>query len=110
MAASKADKSWVKTEKGKKALKDRWDKRRASGKDKAWNKGLTKETDKRLEIASENNKHYRELGVLSNIGDHMRGKEFTEEHKAKLSEIAKNRPKIRCEFCNEEHIKQMYIR
>jgi hypothetical protein len=90
--------------------KKAWDTRRKNGKDIPWNKGLSKEENDSLKKSSELNKHYRKLGRLSNIGDIMRDKEFDEEHKKKLSETAKNRPKIKCEFCGEEHIKQMYVR
>jgi hypothetical protein len=103
-------KNWLESEESKKALSDRWIKRKENGTDVPWNKGLKKENNPALQKLSEWNTLYREQGKLSNIGDVMRGKEFSQEHKTKLSEIAKNRPKIVCEHCGKSVVKQMYVR
>ncbi len=76
----------------------------------SWNDGLTKETDSRMQKASDKNKHYRELGVLSNIGDVVRGTTFSRSHKDKLSFRAKHRQKIRCEYCSNDFTPGMYTR
>jgi hypothetical protein len=110
IAQSNADKTWMKTDKGKEAFRKRQETKKKRGTDKTWNVGLTKEIDKRLEKASLDNKRNRELGLLSNIGDVMRGKPFDEKHKEKLSDIAKNRDKIICDLCGVAVIKQMYVR
>ena len=47
---------------------------------------------------------------MTNIGNIMRGKEFSEEHKKKLSIIASKREKVECPLCGVTTIKQMIIR
>ncbi len=49
-------------------------------------------------------------GYKSNIGDIMRGKEFSEDHRRKLAEKANNRAKIRCPLCGVSATKQMLVR
>jgi hypothetical protein len=40
-------------------------------------------------------------GKLHCIGDSMRGKEFDNEHKSKLSYKASNEEKVQCEVCSK---------
>jgi len=58
----------------------------------------------------EANLQARESGRLSIIGDHMRGKEFSEEHRAKLSNKAFTRERLKCSFCGCSTTKQMLVR
>ena len=74
--------------------------RRAAAANAVWD-------EKRRKRASEVNKKARAEGKLANIGDIMRGKEFSEEHKQKLSEIAKKREKVKCPLCGVSAIKQV---
>jgi len=67
-------------------------------------------TDKHRQKLRENNLKARQEGKLSNIGDIMRGKEFSEDHKQKLAEIARKREKVECSFCGGYVIKQMLAR
>jgi hypothetical protein len=110
-AQKNADKSWMKTPEGKALLKEAqrisWEK---GNRPDPWNKGLTKDKDIRLVEYSERAKQHMSEGRIHCIGDSMRGKEFTDEHKEKLIQKALNRPKIKCEICGKEVIKQMYAR
>ena len=63
-----------------------------------WNKG------KKCKIISENVKKQSQTGNFHCIGDHWRGKFFSEEHKAKLSQRAIDRQKHICEFCGKENL------
>ena len=58
----------------------------------------------------EANLQARESGKLSIIGDHMRGKEHSEEHRKKLSDKASNREKLECPICGCFTVKQMLVR
>jgi ribosomal protein S27AE len=109
-AQQNASKDWMKTEAGKKKLRDGWIKRKEKGLGTAWNKGKTKENHEGLKKLSEHNKKMRSEGRLSNIGDLMRGKSLDDNHKEKLSKAAKNRPKKTCPHCGKSVIIQMFNR
>lgn len=111
IAQQNADKSWMKTPEGRELMSKAQRKAIASGnKPPPWNKGLTKELDHRLQEASERAKIHQQEGKISCIGDHLRGKTFTDNHKQSLSASARNRSKIRCEHCDKEVIPQMHKR
>lgn len=76
----------------------------------AWNKGLTKDTHAALRESSIRSKRHQELGIIHSIGDSMRGKEFSNEHKKKLSEIKKMAPYLKCPHCGKEAKSGMYAR
>ena len=109
LSQKNADKSWMKTDKGKEILSKRWDKRKLNG-FTIWNKGLTKDTSEGLRKLSAINKEHRKLGKLSNIGDVMRGKKRTEAHKQNLSASLRNIKPIRCPHCGKEAKPGMYSR
>lgn len=96
-----ADKSWMKTKKGKEILSKRWEKRKANG-HSIWNKGLKKEMSVGLQKLSLINKKYRELNKLSNIGDIVRGTQLSDSQKEKLSKAALALKTIKCPHCNKE--------
>lgn len=110
LAQKNADKTWVKTDWGKQRLKDRWKTRRERGNDVPWNKGLTKNDHPSIMKASEVNLNLRKEGKLANIGDLMKGASFSEEHKQKLSQRAKNRKKVLCTHCEKEFPPGMFSR
>jgi len=106
-----ADKSWMKTLEGRALMKEAHRRSKELGnRPEPWNKGKTKDNDQRLKEYSERAKEHQRQGKIKCIGDAMRGKEFDEEHRKKLSLKAKNREKVICEHCHKEVIKQMYIR
>jgi hypothetical protein len=111
-AQSSASKDWMRTEAGKKKMRDAWVKRKEKGLGIPWNKGRTKEDHEGLKKLSEINKKMRteDPSRLSNIGDINRGKSFDDNHKEKLSKAAKNRPRKTCPHCGKSVIKQMFIR
>jgi len=88
-----------------------WKTRRKNKKTKTWNKNLKKgnagKYEKSFDKLSQSLKKARAEGKLANIGDIMRGKELSEEHKQKLSEIAKKREKVKCPLCGVSAIKQV---
>lgn len=96
-AQKHADKSYFKTEEWKQKFS------KIMKGHTPWNKGLTKEKDKRIKDQAELTKKYMKEGKLNNIGDVVRGTSFTEEHKNKLKEKAKNRMKIKCIHCGLEY-------
>ena len=111
IAQKNADKTWMKTPEGRALLREAQQKSISTGrKPQPWNKGLNKDKDTRLVEYSERAKQHMSEGRIHCIGDSMRGKEFTDEHKEKLIQKALNRPKIKCEICGKEVIKQMYVR
>ncbi len=110
IAQSNGDKSWMKTPAGKLALRNRWVNRRLHGTDIPWNKGLTKETNIILQQSSTHNKKLREQNRLSNIGEIMRGKSFTTEHRQKLSAKAKCRARKTCNYCGKIVTVNMFAR
>jgi hypothetical protein len=111
IAQKNSDKSWMKTPEGLELMKQAKQKAREEGRyPEPWNKGLKKENDNRLQKSSQVAKQYMAEGKLHCIGDSMRGKEFDNEHKNKLSYKAKNREKVQCEHCKKMVIKQMYVR
>lgn len=111
IAQKNSDKSWIKTPEGRELLRAAQKRCKDSGrKPDPWNKGLTKNDDIRLQKSSELAKLHMAQGRLNCIGDHLRGKTFNDTHKKNLSETAKKRPKIKCEHCGKEMIKQMYVR
>lgn len=75
-----------------------------------WNKGKSKEEDERIAKYAEKVRQNMKDGKLFCIGDWVRGKNFTEEHKATLSEKAKNRERLECPHCGKLVIPQMYSR
>jgi hypothetical protein len=77
---------------------------------KVWNKGKTKETSEGLKKLSEINKLYREQGKLSNIGDIVRGKQMTDEHRQNLKKSLQMIPKIECPNCKNSFKPGMYKR
>lgn len=107
IAQSKADKTWMKTERGKEAFAKRSEKLKGRI---PWNKGLTKETNPIVRGYAEKVKKTMKSGKVQTIGDIMRGKPFTEEHKAKLSQIKKNTPPKTCEHCGREVSAAMHTR
>lgn len=111
IAQKNADKSWMKTPEGRALLSEAQRRSIDTGKKpKPWNKGKTKEEDIRLQEYSKRSKQHMAEGRIHCIGDSMRGKSFTEDHKKVLSERAKNRSKVVCEHCKKEVIPQMYKR
>ena len=80
---------------------------------KPWNTGKSLKddpTNESLLKLRERSQQARERGELSNIGDHMRGQEFSEEHKRKLSEIKLNAEKKTCPHCGKQAKAGMYAR
>lgn len=111
IAQKNADKSWMKTAEGKALMREAQRRSKEAGnRPTPWNKGLTKDQDDRLKEYSKRSKLHQKQGKIRCIGDTMRGKEFDHQHKEKLSLKAKSRPKLVCEHCQTEVIKQMYIR
>jgi hypothetical protein len=108
-AQKHADKSWMQTEEGKLILSMRWETRRKNNTHIPWNKGLKKSESAGLRRISKINKRMRKEGRLSNIGDVVRGTTFSDEHKKKLSERARNRKKIKCK-CGVECLPGPYAR
>ena len=110
-AQSKGDKSWMKTPEGQALMKEAYRRSREAGnRPEPWNKGLTKDEDIRLKAASERGKLHQQQGRISCIGDHHRGKKFTDTHKGNLSMSAKARSRIACEHCGNDVTPQMYTR
>ena len=110
LSQKNADKTWMRTEEGKQKLRDRWAKRRKTGKDTPWNKGLTKNDHPSIMKLSEVNLKNREEGKLINIGDIVRGTKFSEDHKNKLSKKASQRNKIVCQKCKNSFTPGMFSR
>ena len=107
LAQSNADKSWFNTEKGTEARK----KMSAKKKGKTpWNKGLTKETNPIVQQYADNVKNTMKSGKVQTIGDIMRGKSFTPEHKKKLSDRKKNAIPKECEHCGKKTSDAMHAR
>lgn len=109
-AQQHADKSWMKTDEGRQLMREAQARSIAAGRKNPWNRGLTKEDSVLLEEASIRAKQYMQQGVLHCIGDAMRGKEFTVEHRHKLSNRAKERNRIQCEHCGKLVTANMYGR
>jgi hypothetical protein len=63
---------------------------------KPWNAGKTG-----LKQISENVKKQAKEGNFHCIGDYQRGRKFDDEHKKKLSERAKQRKPVQCQFCGK---------
>ena len=68
------------------------------------------EEDERIAKYAEKVRQNMKDGKLFCIGDWVRGKNFTEEHRATLSEKAKNRERMECLHCGKLVIPQMYSR
>jgi hypothetical protein len=64
-----------------------------------WNKGLTKESSEIVNSYAQKVRTKMKSGEIPTIGDRMRGKSFSEEHKKQLSSKAQNRIKLKCEHC-----------
>lgn len=64
----------------------------------------------RLLESSERAKKHQEEGRISNIGDHVRGRPVSYEQRKRQSEKASSRPKMTCEHCRKDVVKQMYVR
>lgn len=77
---------------------------------KPWNAGLTKEDDARLKKNSDRGKQHMAEGRIKSFGDNWRGKTFSDDHKAKLSEKAKLRGKLTCPHCQKFISSNMYAR
>ena len=107
---SNIDKSYCSSESFKEKLREGWIKRKNKGLGVPWNKGKTKENSNSINKTANKLKKHHEEKTIPCIGDSMRGKDFSEEHKKKLSNIAKNRSKIECEHCGKKVTKQMYAR
>jgi HNH endonuclease len=111
IAQKHSSKAWMKTPEAKEFMNQARQKAREAGnRPEPWNKGLTKEQDKRLLESSERAKLHMKEGRIHCIGDHHRGKNFSDLHKKNLSTAAKNRYKVTCEHCNKEVTPQMYTR
>lgn len=110
IAQQNGDKSWMQTEEGKEILRNRWVTRRKRGTDIPWNKGLTKHDHEGLQTLSIRNKELRKEGRLSNIGDIVRGKPRSEQHKKNLKESLKSVQKKQCPYCKREFRPGMYAR
>lgn len=107
---SSIDKTYCSSEAFKERLREGWVKRKRKGLGTPWNKGQSKENNEYLSKWSDEMKLRQAEGRLPCIGDSMRGKEFSDDHKKKLSKIAKNRKKVECEKCGKFITKQMYSR
>lgn len=111
IAQRNADKSWMKTPEGRLLMSQAHRRAIANGsKPPPWNKGLTKDDDPRLQESSDRAKLHMKEGRINCIGDHHRGKNFSDDHKKGLSIAAKNRSKVICGHCNREVTPQMYKR
>lgn len=104
-----ADKTWMKTDEGKEIMRAAYAKSRLKRGD-PWNKGKTKFEDERLMISSKLASQNQKEGRIPSIGDFVRGKPKTEDHRKSLSDAAKNRKKVTCENCMKQVIPQMYAR
>lgn len=111
IAQKNSDKSWMKTPEGRNLMKQAHKRSREAGnRPDPWNKGLTKEQDLRLQDASKRASLHMKQGRIHCIGDHHRGKNFSDSHKNNLSDSAKNRSKVLCMYCSKEITPQMYSR
>ncbi len=111
IAQQNADKSWMKTPEGKALMKEAQRRSKEAGnRPDPWNKGKSKDQDERLKVASERASLHQKTGKIKCIGDSMRGKEFSEDHRNKLVDRATNRSKMVCPHCNKSVIKQMFVR
>lgn len=92
MDGSKSSKEWMKTPAGKELMKQRAKQFKENNPNwQVWNKGLTKETNEQLKKTSERVKMHMEAGILHCIGDSMRGRKVSQEHRQKLKDAAHNR-------------------
>ena len=92
MDGSIASKNWMSTDAGKKLLKDSRKKWKENNPDyRSWNAGITKDDHIALQAASVRAKEHQATGQIPCIGDQMRGKEFTDNHREKLKVAALNR-------------------
>lgn len=107
LAQKNADRSWMYTEEGKEILRKANEKKMGKT---PWNKGLTKETNEIVRQYSDSVKKTMKSGNIKTIGDIMRGKEFSEEHRRKLSEVKRNESRKTCEHCNKTTSRAMYAR
>ncbi len=110
MAQQNADKSWMHSDEGKEILRRRWDTRRKNGTNRAWNKGLKKNDHPGLQKLSERNKELRKDGLLANIGDLIRGKPRSQQHKDNLKKSFMRISKKKCPHCEKEMKPGMYAR
>jgi hypothetical protein len=93
MAQRLTSKDYCKTEAHKAKLRQGWLKRKERYLGVPWNKGLTKETSVTVRKISNFMKKAMKDGKLHCIGDSMRGKSFSKEHRQKLSDAASKRRK-----------------
>ncbi len=107
LSQKNADKSWMKTAEGREIMKIAANKRTNKI---PWNKGLTKETSEKVAVYAEKVKTKMKSGDLPTIGDRMKGKKFSENHKKLLSDKAKNRTKIVCKHCLHEFAPALHAR
>lgn len=95
MDGSTSSKGWMRTPSGIELMREA----RKKFKDQnpeyhVWNKGLTKDNNDQLRKASERAKANQASGKIHCIGDSMRGRKFSDDHREKLKNAACNREKM----------------
>jgi hypothetical protein len=108
---SSIPKDYCGTSEHRKRLVNAWKRRKQKGLGTPWNKGKTKKTSSQVAKNAESLRKTLLSGSAPTIGDYMRGKRFSKEHRRKLSVKAQNRKRRTCPHCaKKDLVPGMYAR